>query len=316
MYDITALGEILIDFTYQGENGDGQKLFAQNPGGAPANALTAASRLGASCAFLGKAGDDMHGRFLKETLIKERIHTGGFLLDPNFFTTLAFVALTPEGERSFSFARKPGADTQLSREELSPDVLKHTKIFHVGSLSLTDEPARGTTMYAVQTARENGSLISYDPNYRASLWRSEEDAKEQMRSLIPYVDIMKISDEETGLLTDFEEPEQAADFLCSQGVKLVVVTLGAKGAYVANREGGIVVPGYKSQVVDTTGAGDSFWGGFLYQICQSGKRPEELSLQEACEAARFANAVASLCVERRGAIPAMPFMEEVLKRLG
>ena len=171
-------------------------------------------------------------------------------------------------------------------------------------------------MYAVQTARENGSLISYDPNYRASLWRSEEDAKEQMRSLIPYVDIMKISDEETGLLTDFEEPEQAADFLCSQGVKLVVVTLGAKGAYVANREGGIVVPGYKSQVVDTTGAGDSFWGGFLYQICQFGKRPEELSLQEACEAARFANAVASLCVERRGAIPAMPFMEEVLKRLG
>ena len=315
MYDITALGEILIDFTYQGENEDGQKLFAQNPGGAPANALTAASRLGASCAFLGKAGDDMHGRFLKETLIKEKIHTGGFLLDPNFFTTLAFVALTPEGERRFSFARKPGADTQLSREELSPDVLKHTKIFHVGSLSLTDEPARGTTMYAVQTARENGSLISYDPNYRASLWRSEEDAKEQMRSLIPYVDIMKISDEETALLTGHEDPDEAADALLAQGVSCVLVTLGSQGALMKTEKFRVQEKGKARKAVDTTGAGDAFWGGILSRFAFYSANPKELTEEQGREFVRFANAVAGLCVEKRGAIPAMPTLEQVMNEL-
>ena len=315
MFDITALGEILIDFTYQGKNEDGQKLFAQNPGGAPPNALTAASRLGAKCAFLGKAGEDMHGRFLKDVLRQEGINTDGFLLDPQVFTTLAFVELSPEGERSFSFARKPGADTQISRAELKPEILKESKIFHVGSLSLTDEPARDATVYAVKTAKENGAIISYDPNYRASLWTCEEAAKEQMRSLIPYVDIMKISDEETALLTDFAEPEKAAAALGRQGVTLAVVTLGAEGAYVSKDGKGLLVPGFKSSAVDTTGAGDSFWGGFLYQVCRSGKRPEEISLEEAAEFAKFANGVASLCVERRGGIPAMPELSEVMERI-
>lgn len=315
MYDIATFGEILIDFTYQGENEDGQKLFARNPGGAPANMLAAAGRLGARTAFLGKAGNDMHGRFLKETLKKEKVETRGLLLDDHYFTTLAFVDLSPAGERSFSFARKPGADTQMTIGELDTEVLKNTRIFHVGSLSLTDEPAESATAYAVKTAKESGSVISYDPNYRATLWTDEETAKQKMRSLIPFMDVMKISDEETELLTGEKEPEKAAEILINQGVKLAAVTLGSDGAYVRTKEGGRKVPGFKSRVADTTGAGDSFWGGFLYKICESGKKPEEIGLEEAAGYARFANAVASLCVERRGGIPAMPYKEEVLKRL-
>ncbi len=314
-YDITAFGEILIDFTYQGVNAEGQKLFAQNPGGAPANVLVAARKLGAATAFIGKAGTDMHGRFLKDVLEREDIDTKGFILDDKYFTTLAFVELNEAGERNFSFARKPGADTQMEKGEVNMEVVENSHIFHVGSLSLTDEPGRGATFYMVEKAKENGSLISYDPNYRASLWKDEETAKKEMRSLVPYVDIMKISDEETELLTGEKSPELAAKALCSQGVKLTVVTLGKDGAYVCVKGEGKTAPGFASKVADTTGAGDSFWGGFLYQISQCGKALEEISLDEAASFARFGNAVASLCVEGKGAIPAMPSMEQVKKRL-
>ena len=196
MFDVTALGEVLIDFTPCGTSEGGRNLFEQNPGGAPANVLAALSRLGRKTAFIGKVGEDMHGLLLKETLEDCGVDVSGMLVDPAYFTTLAFVALK-DGERSFSFARKPGADTRLTKEEVRTELLKKTKIFHCGSLSLTDEPARSATLYAVETARKAGALISYDPNYRAPLWRSQEEAVAQMRSLIPFVDIMKISDEET-----------------------------------------------------------------------------------------------------------------------
>lgn len=314
-YGITSFGEILIDFTWQGQNEDGQALFAQNPGGAPANVVVAASRLGARTAFIGKAGCDMHGEFLKGVLEKEQVDTSGLILDENYFTTLAFVSLSDSGERTFSFARKPGADTQIRFEELNEDILKHSHIFHVGSLSLTNQPGRDTTHYAVKYAKECGSIISYDPNYRESLWNSEEEAVNQMRSLIPYVDVMKISDEETELLTGYQDVERAAKELIRQGVKVVAVTLGADGAFVFSKDGGIRVPGFFSKAVDTTGAGDSFWGGFLYQLNLSGKRPDELSLSELEDFTRFGNAVASLCVEGKGAIPAMPKFSEVEKRM-
>lgn len=202
IYDITVFGEILIDFTSQGFNEDGQMLYARNPGGAPANVAVAAGRLGAHTAFLGKAGNDMHGKFLKSVLEEEKVDTSGLILDDQYFTTLAFVEVNENGERTFSFARKPGADTQIQKEEIEIDVLDKTSIFHIGSLSLTAQPARDTTLYAVKRARKKGSIISYDPNYRASLWPDEKMARQQMRSLIPYVDLMKISDEETELLTD------------------------------------------------------------------------------------------------------------------
>ncbi len=314
-YDITTFGEILIDFTWQGQNEEKQTLFAQIPGGAPANVAVAARRLGADTAFLGKVGKDMHGVFLRSILEGEGVETKGMVEDDNYFTTLAFVNIDKNGERSFSFARKPGADTQITEQEIHTEILDSTNIFHVGSLSLTAQPGRETTFYAVKRAKENGSMISYDPNYRASLWESESVAKERMRSLIPFVDVMKISDEETGLLTDKNGVEEAAELLFRQGVKIVAITLGSEGVYVYCKDGGRKVSGFKSQVVDTNGAGDSFWGGFLYKINSSGKSLDEIGLDNLEEFARFGNAVASLCVEGKGAIPAMPGLAQVEERL-
>ncbi len=315
MFDVTTLGEVLIDFTPNGVSAAGQRVFEQNPGGAPANVLSAMNRLGSKTAFIGKIGNDMHGLFLKETMEKAGIDTTGLLVDDTVFTTLAFVALNDKGEREFSFARKPGADTMITEEEVNLDIIKNSHIFHVGSLSLTDEPSRSACNYALKKAKEYGCIISYDPNYRAPLWDSKESAIAQMRSVVPFVDVMKISDEETSLLTDYAEPAEAAKALVAAGVPLVAVTLGGDGAYVCTKEGGATVPGFKSQVVDTTGAGDSFWGGFLYQLRKSGKAPAEVTLEEAKTFARFANAVASLCVQKRGGIPAMPSLEEVTERL-
>ena len=315
MYDVTALGELLIDFTPSGTSASGQRLFEQNPGGAPANVLAALNQCNAKTAFIGKIGSDMHGAFLKETLEQAGIDCTGLVTDPDVFTTLAFVALNEKGERTFSFARKPGADTMLRPEEVRTDIICSSKIFHAGSLSLTDEPSRTATLHALKTAKEANVIVSYDPNYRAPLWKTKEAAMEQMRSVIPFVDVMKISDEETSLLTPEEAPEKAAAWLIGQGVGLTAVTLGAEGAYVCTKEGGKKVPGFSSKVVDTTGAGDSFWGGFLYQLLQSGKKPSEVTLVEAEQFARFGNAVASLCVEKRGGIPAIPALSEVLKRL-
>lgn len=314
-FDVVALGEILIDFTFQGYNDDGQRLFAQNAGGAPANVLVAIQRLGGKTAFLGKIGNDMHGNYLKTILEKENINTNGLITDDKYFTTLAFVSLSEKGERSFSFARKPGADTQITQKEIDTNLIQQSKIFHIGSLSLTDEPARSATNYAVNFAKENKCVISYDPNYRANLWENEEIAKTQMRSLVPLVDVMKISDEETELLTGFSDVEQAAKSLLEQGVKIVVVTLGADGAYVLNKDKGQFIPAFSGKVVDTTGAGDSFWGGFLYKIVTGKKNIEEYSAKELAEFVKFGNAVASLCVGKKGAIPAMPNFDDVQKKL-
>ena len=259
-YDITVFGEILIDFTSQGQSEDGQMLYARNPGGAPANVAVAAQKLGAHTAFIGKAGKDMHGEFLRSVLEKENVDTKGLILDEKYFTTLAFVNVNESGERTFSFARKPGADTKIQKEEVNIDVLDSTNIFHVGSLSLTDQPARDTTFYAVKRAKNKGSMISYDPNYRASLWKDEETAKQHMRSLVPYADLMKISDEEAELLTDCKEVSKAAEILYQQGVKIVAITVGGKGAYIYSGAGGCMVPGFSvTKVEDTNGAGDSFW---------------------------------------------------------
>lgn len=310
MFDITSLGELLIDFTPCGTSEAGRQLFEQNPGGAPANVLVAVSRLGQKAAFIGKVGEDMHGALLKKTLEENHVDTTGLMVDPNVFTTLAFVTLT-DGERNFSFARKPGADTQLRPDEVKLDILKQTSIFHFGSLSLTDEPARSATIFAVEHAKQYGALISYDPNYRAPLWRSREDAVREMRSVIPYVDIMKLSDEETELLTDHADPKEAAEALLGQGVKCVVVTLGKEGAMLVTDRFCVQAPAQTRKVVDTTGAGDSFWGGLLSRFARFHVRPEELTEEQAGEFLRYANIVAGLCVEKRGAIPAMPYAKEV-----
>ena len=315
MFDVVALGEILIDFTPCGKSASGQRIFEQNPGGAPANVLACLNKCGKKTAFIGKVGQDMHGQFLKGVLEDSGIITDGVVEDDSVFTTLAFVALSDSGERSFSFARKPGADTCLTKEEIRKDLIANSKVFHIGSLSLTSEPVKSATFCALELAKEYGCIISYDPNYRAPLWDSREKAIEGMRSVLSYVDVMKLSDEETELLTGISEPEMAAKKLIENGISIVAVTLGADGALICTKEGCEHVKGYQVRIVDTTGAGDSFWGGFLTQLLESGKMPSEVSLKEAAAFADYGNAVASLCVEKRGAIPAMPTKAEVEKRI-
>lgn len=308
-FDVVALGEILIDMTYAGKSEGGQTLFEQNPGGAPANVLSAVKRLGGEAALIGKIGSDMHGDFLRATLESENICTEGLLSDDNVFTTLAFVNIDEKGDRSFSFARKPGADTCLKPEEVKVDLIENCKIFHIGSLSLTDEPAKSATLYAIKKAKEAGCIISYDPNYRAPLWKSENDAIEGMRSILKEVDVIKISDEETKLLTGFKSPEEASKALIDMGIKTVIVTKGPEGAIVRTKDGIINSPALGVKAVDTTGAGDAFMGGFLYNIAKFGSC--EISLEKAQEFADFSNKVAAFCVQRRGAIKAMPYINEI-----
>ena len=316
MAEVVALGEVLIDFTDAGESASGQKLFERNPGGAPANVLVALKRLGHEVAFIGKVGKDMHGEFLRQTLEGAGIDCSGLVSDPDCFTTLAFVALDANGDRSFSFARKPGADTRLAADELDRELIAGARLFHVGSLSLTDEPARSATLEALTCAKEAGCVLSYDPNYRASLWESAEAASEQMRSIAPMMDLVKISAEECPLLTGESEPETAAAALLAGGASAVCITLDADGAYVAAKDGARLVESFRVEAVDTTGAGDSFWGGFIAAYLESGLEPAQIGIDDAAGFARFGNAVASLCVRKRGAIPAMPSRDEVLALLG
>lgn len=313
--DIAALGELLVDFTPAGLSESGMRLFEQNPGGAPANMLAAAAAFGVKCAFMGKIGQDMHGEFLRSVLESTGIDTMGLITDPGYFTTLAFVSLTIEGERNFSFARKPGADTRLLPEELDREILSNCRIFHVGSLSLTDEPARSTTFEAVRLAKEAGAVISYDPNYRAPLWPSQEAAMEMMRSMTAFADIMKISDEETALLTPHEDPLKAAEFLVASGVKIAVVTQSSKGALVVCKEGYVEVPGFMARVVDTTGAGDSFWGGLLAKFVLEKVDIDHPSQKQLYTIARYGNAAASLCIEKRGGISGIPTLQEIEERM-
>jgi fructokinase len=311
MFDVVALGELLVDFTYHGRSENGMRLFEQNPGGAPANVLCALSNLGLNTAFVGKVGKDMHGDFLRSVLEGKGIDTRGLLLADDVFTTLAFVELSESGERKFSFARKPGADTCLTSDELNRGLLGDCKIFHFGSLSLTNEPSRTATIEAVKIAKQAGAIISYDPNYRAPLWKSEHEAAETISSVLDLVDVIKISDEETRLLTGLTSYELASDYLINKGISCVVVTLGSKGAYAAVTDASVLVPVPDVPVVDTTGAGDAFWGGFLYKIAKSSLSYDSLGETELKEFVTFANAVAALCVQKRGGIPAMPDMNAI-----
>ncbi|MEG1883511.1 MAG: carbohydrate kinase, partial [Clostridia bacterium] len=227
-----------------------------------------------------------------------------------------FVALGKTGEREFSFARKPGADACLTVDELDRTLLVHTKIFHTGSLSLTQEPSRSATLRAIEIAKNAGALISYDPNYRASLWKHPDEAMFFMRSLIQTADLMKLSDEETVLLTGEHDPVLASKLLVDAGVKAVAITLGSKGALVRVGNEFRNIPGFSVHAVDTTGAGDAFFGAFLYSFLKHGGSLEGLTVEIAADCARFGNAAASLCIEHRGGIPAMPSLAEIEIRLG
>ena len=311
MYDAVALGELLIDFTYAGKSLDGMRLFEQNPGGAPGNFLTVLAKMGLKTSMIGKVGCDMHGDFLIETLRQNKVGVEGVVSDGNFFTTLAFVDISENGERHFSFSRKPGADTRIDIAEIDKELLLNTKLFHIGSLSLTDEPAKSATHSSVDLAKSSGAIISFDPNYRASLWNTKDDAVSAIMEMLPKADILKVSDEEATLLTGESDYNLAADKLLQAGPKIVAVTLGKDGVLVKKESEHAIVPGFEVEAVDTTGAGDSFWGGFVGSLIASGKSIGELTLEDLSEFARYGNATASICVQRRGGIPAIPDSDEV-----
>jgi fructokinase len=310
-FDVAALGELLIDFTQAGASEAGMRLFEQNPGGAVANVAVALARLGKKPAFVGKVGADMHGEFLRQTLAENGVDTSGLMMDETVFTTLAFVSLDDSGERSFSFARKPGADTCLRPEELPHSLLEAARIFHFGSLSLTDEPARSATLEAVRIAKKAGALISCDPNYRASLWPGEAAAVSAIRAVLPLADIVKLSEEEAALVTGEDDMEKAAQAVLALGPACVVVTLGARGAAAWTQSAHASAPTFDAPVIDTTGAGDAFWGGFLYRLLETAAPPAAPGGEALRGCLAFANAVASCAVQKRGAIPSLPHMEEV-----
>ena len=315
MYDGAALGEILVDFAMTGTGADGFPILEAHPGGAPGNFLAAMSRCGRKTAMLAKVGEDRFGSLLCKTLAEAGIETRGVVRDPSVFTTLAFVTLDEGGDRSFSFARKPGADTRLSFEELDLSLIDGARLFHFGTLSLTDEPARSATIRAVAYARERGKLITFDPNLRKPLWPSEAAAREQMLWGLHQADVVKLSDEEADFLWGCS-PEEGAEILLKEfGVKLAMVTMGAKGCYLKNAQASCYARGPAVHPVDTTGAGDIFGGCAVSRLLELDKAPEALTETDLLYIARFAAAAASLSTERPGGIPSIPDRDTVLSYL-
>jgi fructokinase len=315
VYDVTALGEILIDFTPDGISENGNILFERNPGGAPANLAVAVARLGGTSAFIGKVGDDMFGRFLKETLEREHVNNAGLILTAGSPTTLAFVDLKENGGRDFSFYRNNSADTMLTPRDVRFDQIKNSRFFHLGSLSLTHKSSKKATMAALHAACRAGVNISYDPNLRMPLWKSPAEAKRSILSIMPFASVIKISEEEGAFITGEKDIDKCAGLIINKfKTPVLLITRGSMGAksYFCGKS--LYLPAFTGvKAVDTTGAGDAFLGAFLYAI-----------LHEACMDVRhlndsgmefclsFAQAASAVCVSKKGAIPAMPGREEVL----
>lgn len=314
MADVVAIGELLIDFTCLQKDESGYPTMAAHPGGAPANFLAALAKFGASTALLGKVGNDAFGKLLIETLNKAGIDTSGLVIDDHVFTTLAFVTLDENGDREFSFARKPGADTCITDQEIDLAMIDRAKVFHFGTLSLTDEPSRTATYRSVAYAKEHGKLITFDPNLRKPLWDNLETAKEQMLWGLSQADVVKISDEEVEFLFGLEPEDGGAYILSNFGAKLVFVTCGANGCYFRNRKCNGFVPALKEiQVIDTTGAGDIFGGSAVWKLLQTELSPDELTGELLRDIVTFACKSAGLSTTKPGGISSVPSLEDVLK---
>ena len=317
MLDVVALGELLIDFTCISADADGYPTMAAHPGGAPANYLAAVTKFGGKTAMLGKVGTDAFGKLLTGTLEKAGIDTRGLIATPDVFTTLAFVTLDETGNREFSFARKPGADTCIRTDEVRYDLLDETKVLHFGTLSLTDEPARSATYAAVNYCREHGKLISFDPNLRKPLWRDLEEAKKQMLWGLAHADVVKISDEEVEFLFGLDVKAGAKHILSEFGVKLVFVTCGPDGCWFDNGSASGMTPSLRDiKVLDTTGAGDIFGGSAMWKLLRTGKAPADLTEGDLRDITAFACTSAGLSTTRPGGISSVPEYEEVLTRMG
>ena len=315
MIDVVALGELLIDFAAKSKDEAGYPTMAANPGGAPGNFLAALNAYGKKTAFLGKVGNDAFGHLLLGTLNGAGIETRGIVVDDSVFTTLAFVTFDERGDRSFSFARKPGADTQLTWEEIDKSLIDDARVFHFGPLSLTDEPVRTATQKAVAYAKERGKLITCDPNLRKPLWPNEEAAKEQMLWSLRQADVVKISDNEVEFLWNCT-PEEGADKLLKEfGVSLAMVTLGPDGCLLKTKNASFLASCPKVHPIDTTGAGDIFGGSALSRLLELEKSIDALTDEDLAYIGRFAATAASLSTEVSGGIPSIPEKDAVLKAM-
>lgn len=314
MADIVSIGEMLVDFA-EIQLPDGSPAYRQNAGGAPANVVCMAGKLGASAGFIGKVGRDMFGFYLKDVLKKHNVDTSGLILDPNYFTTITFVKKNEDGVREYSFYRgsQISADMNLRYGEVNRELIDGCRIFHFGAVSLATEPMRTATVNSVEYAKMQNKIISYSPDWRPHLWENKETALRSMRSAVQYADIICASEEELYLITDCGTLIASAAKLFGAGVKIICVTQGAKGCIIGTPKGIERYPSYPMKTEDTMGAGDSFLGAFLYKLADSAKEIEELDWEDIKAMAMFANACGALSASKTGAVSSMPELSEVLE---
>ncbi len=313
-FDVIAMGELLIDFTMNGQSEQGNNMFEACPGGAPCNVLAILNKLVKKTAFLGKVGEDQFGKLLRETISEAGIDTSNLLTDKEVNTTLAFVHTFPDGDREFSFYRNPGADMMLTEDEVDEEFIKKAELFHFGTLSMTHEGVRKATKKALKAAKENGLLVSFDPNLRPPLWSSLELAKEQMEYGFSYCDILKISDNEIQFVSGKEDYDEGIRYLQdTYHIPLILLTMGKDGSRAYYKDMCVERKGKTVKAIETTGAGDTFCGSSLNYILEHDF--EHLTEEQLGEMLSFANAAAALITTRKGAIRSMPEKEEVLKLL-
>lgn len=311
-YDVIALGELLIDFTMNGQSEQGNNMFEACPGGAPCNVLALLNKMGKKTAFIGKVGKDQFGTLLRDTITEAGIDASNLMVDENVNTTLAFVHTFPDGDREFSFYRNPGADMMLTADEVNPEVVKDTKVFHFGTLSMTHGGVREATKKAVETAKANGCLVSFDPNLRPPLWSSLDLAKEQMEYGFGKCDILKISDNEIQFVSGKEDYDEGIAYLQeTYNIPLILLTMGKDGSRAYYKGMRVERPGFSVKAIETTGAGDTFCGSSLNYLVEHDF--ENLTEEQLGEMLTFANAAAALVTTKKGAIKAMPVKEEVLE---
>ena len=313
MVHITCLGEILMDM-FPAEVGRAMadvSAFQPKPGGAPANVAVAAKRLGASSAFIGKVGNDFFGHHLIDVMTAQGVETRGMRVDDNARTTLAFIAMPDENHPQFIFYRNPGADMMLRADELDTDLLRSTRAFHFGSISLIEEPSRSATLAAIKIVRDSGALISFDVNYRPSLWHSAEQAQEMIRATIPLANMLKVNEAELELLSGTRDLELGARTLLNQGIDLCVITLGTNGSYFQTAQGGAHVAPFVVKTVDATGCGDAFTAGLLSRLIAHDDWRAQLSIDQLHLHLRYANAVGAITAQKLGVIPSLPTATQV-----
>lgn len=308
MTDVTALGEILIDFTPKGK-----MLFEANAGGAPCNVLAALSKLSKSTAFIGKIGCDTFGGFLKQTLENYGINTDGLKETEDYFTTLAFVSLDENGNRDFAFSRKFSADIMLKKDDVDENIILNSKIFHCGTLSMTEDCSRKAQLFALDTAKSRNIAISVDPNLRLPLWKNESDAKKAMDTVFSYADIIKISDYEIEFLCGEKDVLLGAEKIFKQySPKILFATCGENGAYLIKDDIMLHHPCFDVKTLDTTGAGDCFLGAALAKILDYNLDFGSIQYKQCKDILQFASAAAGLATEKYGAMASMPTLEEIL----